>query len=57
MMLRSTSEEEDRFSTEPAGTAEELLYPAAAAEQNQPRRKWGTKQLEAESAIASSRES
>jgi hypothetical protein len=55
MMLKSTPEAEDRFSTGPPVTAEALLYPATVAEQNQPRREWRTKQLEAETATASSR--
>jgi hypothetical protein len=50
--LKSVAEAEDRFSTGPTVTAEALHYLAAAAEQNQPKSKWGTKQLEAEIAAA-----
>jgi hypothetical protein len=56
-MLRCTPEAEERFSTRPPITTKELLYPAAAAEQNQPRREWRTKQLETETATASIRQS
>jgi hypothetical protein len=56
-MPRSTLEAEDRFITGPPVTAEALLYPAAAAEQDQPRREWRTKQLEVETATVNSRES
>jgi hypothetical protein len=48
---------EDRFSTGPTVTIEALLYPVAAAEHIQPRRKWGTKKLEVETVAASSRQS
>jgi hypothetical protein len=55
--LRSTPVAEDRFSTGPTVTTEAVLYPVAAAEHIQPRRKWGTKKLEVETAAASSRQS
>jgi hypothetical protein len=53
----STSETEDRLLSGSPDTAEALLHPVTAVEQDQPRRKWRTKQLEAETATADSRQS
>jgi hypothetical protein len=46
-----------QVSTGPLVTSEALLYPAAVVEQGQPTREWRTKQLEAETTTASSRQS
>jgi hypothetical protein len=53
--LRSTPEAEDRLLSGSPVSAKALLHPVIAAEQDQPRRKWRTKQLEAETATANSR--
>jgi hypothetical protein len=55
--LRTTSEAEDWLRTGTPVIAEALYHPVTAAEQDQPRRKWMTEQLEAETATANSRQS
>jgi hypothetical protein len=56
MTLRSTPKVEDRLLSGSPVPAEALLHPVTAAEQDQPRRKWRTKQLEAETATANNRQ-
>jgi hypothetical protein len=56
-MLRSTLEAEDRLLSGSLVTAETLLHLVTAAELDQPRRKWRSKQLEAETATTDSRQS
>jgi hypothetical protein len=55
-MLRSTLEAEDRLLSGSPVTTEALLHPVTTAEQDQPKRKWRTKKLEAETATANSRQ-